>query len=186
MVFIPTLWLPILLSAVLVFVASAVVHMVLGYHWSDFKSIPNEERVQDALRKEGLAPGDYMLPRPASHKEMSSPDVIEKFKKGPVAVMTVFPSGPPSMGKQLVNWFLFCLAVSVAVAYLTGRTLGPDAAYLAVFRVAGTSAFYAHAFGRVIESVWMGRSWMTTAKNVFDGLLYALVTAGSFGWLWPN
>jgi hypothetical protein len=89
------------------------------------------------------------------------------------------------MAKNLVEWFLYCVAVGVAVAYLTGRALGPEATYLSVFRFAGTSAFYAHALGRVVESIWMGRAWSTTAKNVFDGLLYALVTAGAFGWLWP-
>jgi hypothetical protein len=186
MVAIAGLWIPIVLSAVFVFVVSSIVHMFLPYHRSDFKKLPNEERLLEALRAESLSPGDYLFPRPASHKDMGSPEMLEKYKRGPIGVMTVLPSGPPTMGKQLVLWFLFCLAVGIAVAYLTGRALGPGASYLAVFRFAGTSAFYAHGVGRVVESIWMGRAWSTTLKNVFDGLLYALVTAGTFGWLWPR
>jgi hypothetical protein len=185
MVSIPALWLPILVSAVLVFVVSSVVHMFLGYHWSDFKKLPNEDRTLDALRAENIAPGEYFFPRPPSHREMGSADMIEKCKRGPVGILTLLPSGPPSMAKNLVQWFVYCVAVGVAVAYLTGRALGPGATYLSVFRFAGTSAFYAHALGGVVESIWKGRAWSTTAKNVFDGLLYALVTAGAFGWLWP-
>lgn len=185
MVTISALWLPILLSAVLVFIVSSLVHMVFGYHRTDFRKLPNEERTLDALRSENIPPGDYLFPRPPSHKEVRSPEMIEKYKKGPVGLLTVLPSGTPTMGKQLFQWFLFCLAVGVAVAYLAGRALEPGATYLAVFRFAGTGAFYAHSFGRVIESIWMGRAWSTTCKNVFDGLLYALVTAGTFGWLWP-
>jgi hypothetical protein len=90
------------------------------------------------------------------------------------------------MGKNLIQWFLFLLAVGIAVAYLAGRALEPGASYLEVFRFAGTGAFYAHGPGRVIESIWGGRAWSTSFKNLLDGLLYALVTAGTFGWLWPR
>jgi energy-converting hydrogenase Eha subunit F len=186
MVSILGLWLPIVLSAVFVFIVSSIVHMFLGHHRNDFKKLPNEDRLLQALHAENLSPGDYLFPRPASHKDMGSPEMLEKYKRGPIGVMTVLPSGPPTMGKQLSQWFLFCLAVGISVAYLTGRALGPGAEYLAVFRFAGTGAFYSHAFGRVVESIWMGRAWSTTVKNVFDGLLYALVTAGTFGWLWPR
>ena len=186
MVSIMALWLPILLSAIFVFIVSSIVHMVLGYHRSDYKKLPNEEVTLSALRKDPIPPGDYLFPCPASHKEMSSPEMTEKYQKGPVGVMTVLPSGPPAMGKNLVQWFVFLLAVGIAVAYLAGRALESGASYLEVFRFAGTGAFYAHGPGRVIESIWGGRAWSTSFKNLFDGLLYALVTAGTFGWLWPR
>jgi hypothetical protein len=185
MVSIPALWLPIVLSAVLVFIASSIIHMFLGYHWNDFRKLPNEEKVLDALRKEGVSPGDYHFPRPPSQKEMQSPEMMEKYKQGPIGIMTVLPSGAPAMGKQLVQWFVFCLAVSVAAAYLAGRALGPGAPYLAVFRFAGTAAFLAYAGAQFVQSIWMGRAWSSTVKNAFDGLVYGLVTAGTFGWLWP-
>ncbi len=186
MVTISALWLPILLSAVFVFIASSLVHMVIGYHRTDFRKLPNEARTLDVLRSESIPPGEYLFPCPASPKDMNSPEMLEKYGKGPVGLMTVRPSGAPKMGKPLVQWFLFCIVVAIAVAYLTGRALGPGASYLSVFRFAGTGAFYAHALARATDSIWMGRAWSTTLKHMFDGLLYALVTAGTFGWLWPR
>lgn len=186
MVHIPALWLPIVLSAVLVFVASAVIHMALGYHRSDFQKLPDEDRLLEGLAKENIPPGDYLFPCPASPKDMGSPEMLQKYKRGPVGTMTVLRSGPPTMGKQLGQWFVFCLAVGVAAAYLAGRALGPGAPYLSVFRFAGTAAFYIYSGARVVDSIWMGHSWSATVKNVFDGLVYALLTAGVFGWLWPR
>jgi hypothetical protein len=138
MVSITSLWLPIVLSAVIVFIASSIIHMVLPYHRSDYKKLPNEEKLLEAIRSEKVAPGDYTFPCPASPKDMSSPEMMEKYKQGPVGFATIIPSGPPAMGKQLVLWFLFCLIVGFFVAYVTGRTLDFGAHYLAVFRVAGT------------------------------------------------
>ena len=42
------LWLPIVLSALLVFVVSAIIHMVLKYHNRDYKQLPNEVAVRAA------------------------------------------------------------------------------------------------------------------------------------------
>ena len=186
MVAISALWLPILLSAVLVFLLSSLVHMVIGYHRTDFRKLPDEARTMELLRGEKIPPGEYLFPCPSSPRDMSSPEMIEKYKRGPVGILTLRPSGAPAMGKPLVQWFLFCVLVGVAVAYLTGRALAPGASYLSVFRFAGTSAFYAYAFARIADSIWMARAWSTTAKSLLDGLLYALGTAGVFGWLWPR
>jgi hypothetical protein len=186
MVSIPALWLPILLSAVLVFVVSSIVHMVLPHHRTDFKKLPNEDKLRAAIRAENVPPGDYLFPCPKDPKDMSSPEMQAKYKEGPIGVMTVLPTGAPAMGKQLVQWFVYCIVAGIGVAYLAGRTLGPAAEYLTVFRVAGTTAFYIYAGAQLINSIWMGRAWSTSVKNAFDGLLYALVTAGAFGWLWPQ
>lgn len=185
MVPIPSLWLPIVLSAVFVFLLSWVLHMLLTYHRSDYGRLPGEEDVMAAMRKAGVQPGNYHFPHAASPKDMGSPEWIEKCNQGPVGIVHVMPSGPPNMGKYLATWFVFCLVVSVFVAYLTGRTLGPGAPYLSVFRVAGTAAFLAYALGEAMNSIWKGQTWSNTLKSMFDGLLYALVTAGAFGWLWP-
>jgi hypothetical protein len=180
-----TLWLPILLSAVIVFVASSIMHMVLPYHRSDYKKLPDEDKVVAALRSAGAGRGLYMFPF-CSHKEMKSPEMQEKFKQGPVGTITVFPSGAMNMGKYLATWFVFCLVVGVFTAYLTGRTVAPRTVYLAVFRVAGTVAFMAYGVGHVVNSIWMGQPWINTLKHVIDGLVYSLLTAGTFGWLWPR
>ena len=186
MVPITALWLPILLSAVIVFVASSIMHMALPIHKSDYRKLPDEEKVMDALRATGATPGRlYFFPF-TTHKEMKSPEVVEKFKRGPIGLLTILPSGPPAIGKNLVQWFIYCLVVGVFVAYLTGRTLGPGTHYLAVFRVAGTTAFLGYALALIQDSIWKGQTWGITFKHLFDGLVYGLLTAGTFGWLWPR
>jgi len=186
MVPITALWLPILLSAVIVFVASSIIHMVLPIHKSDYRKLPEEDRVLDTLRAAGVTPGPvYHFPH-TTHKEMKSPEAVERFKRGPVGLLTVIPSGPPAMGKFLGQWFLYCVVIGVFVAYLTGRTLIPGTRYLEVFRVAGTTAFLGYAAAQIQDSIWKGQSWSVTFKHVFDGLIYGLLTAGTFGWLWPR
>jgi len=119
-------------------------------------------------------------------KELGTPEMIEKCERGPVGTMTIRPSGAPGMGKQLALWFVYTLLVGVVVAYLTGRTVAPGTEYLQVFRVAGTAAFLCFAGAEPILSIWYGRSWKITVKNMVDGLLYSLVTAGAFAGFWPS
>jgi hypothetical protein len=186
MVSIMSLWLPILLSAVFVFVASSIIHMVLGYHKSNVKKLPDEEGVMNALRPFNIPPGDYMMPTCSGSKDMKSPEFMEKMNKGPVALMTVMPNGQFSMGKSLVLWFIYTLVIGVFAAYIAGRALGPGAAYLEVFRFAGTTAFIGYALALLHDSIWYARAWSTTFKFIFDGLIYGLLTGGTFGWLWPE
>lgn len=180
------LWLPILLSAVIVFFASFIMHMVLGYHKSDYRKLPDEERVTDALRTAGVTRGPaYFFPHFAL-EEMKSAPVIEKLKRGPVGLLTVLPSGPPAMGKNMTLWFLYSVVISIFAAYLSGRLLPPGTAFLQVFRVVGTVAFLGYSAAHAQESIWGGRSWVVTLKHLFDGLVYALLTAATFAWLWPK
>lgn len=186
MVSLGSVLLPILLAAVLVFVASSIIHMVLKYHNSDFARVPNEDQVASALRPFNIPPGSYVLPRAADMKQMKTPEYQEKLKKGPVVMMTVFPSGPMGMGKQLAQWFGFCVLVSLFAGYLATRTLPFGEEYLSVFRVTGTVAFAGYGLALLQGSIWYGRRWAVTLKSVFDALLYGLLTAGAFGWLWPR
>jgi hypothetical protein len=185
MVPLTTLWLPILLSTAIVFVASSVIHMLLPYHRGDYQKLPDEDKLLAALRSAGLKRGLYIFPF-GTHKEMKSPALLEKYKQGPAGMLTVFPSGRPVMPKFLVMWFVYCFIISFFVAYLVGHTVTPGANYLAVFRVAGTAAFLAYGLGHLSNSIWRGQPWGMTIKEVVDGLVYALLTAGTFGWLWPR
>ncbi len=181
-----TLWLPTLLSAVIVFIASTIMHMVLPYHHNDLRKVPKEDEVMEALRKFGIPPGDYAMPLAGSMEAMKSVAFIEKMKAGPVAFVTIRPSGPPTMTKSLILWFVYLVFVSFFAAYMAGRALGPGAPYLAVFRFAGTAAFGAYSLALLQHSIWWGRNWGTTWKSVVDGFVYACLTAGVFGWLWPR
>ncbi len=186
MVPVMSLWLPIVLSAVIVFVASSIIHMVLGYHKGDYPAVPAQDEVQEALRKFNIPPGDYLLPRASSMKEMSTPAFVEKLKKGPVMMMTVMSGSSLSMGPQFIMWFLYSVLVGAMAAYVAGRAVGPGAEYLDVFRFAGTAAFLAYSMALPQYSIWYKRSWRTTLLSMFDGLMYGLLTGGVFGWLWPR
>jgi len=186
MVPVMSLWVPILLSAVIVFVASSVIHMLLPIHKSDFRKLPDEDGVMDALRKAGVGPGDYMFPHAGSMADLKSPAFTEKRTRGPVASMTVMESGPVSMGPSLAQWFLYCVVVGVFAAYVAGRALEPGAHYLKVFRFAGVTAFVGYSLALWQNTIWYKRAWTTTLKANVDGLVYGLLTAGTFGWLWPK
>lgn len=186
MVSLTSLWLSILLSAVLVFVVSSIVHMVLTYHQNDFRRFPDEEAVRRALGPLGIPPGDYALPHAGSMEAMKSPEYTAKLNEGPVLYATVMPNGPFAMGAQLAQWFLFSVLVSVLAGYIASRTLPVGTDYLTVFRITGTVAFAGYALGDMPQSIWYKRGWGATFRSMFDGLLYALVTAGVFGWRWPS
>jgi hypothetical protein len=178
------LWLPILLSSLAVFLASSVIHMALPWHRNDYAPVPKEDAVMQALRPFGLAPGDYMLPRPQDMAQMRSPEFLARMKSGPVIVMTVLPNGPTPMNRCLAQWFAFSAVVSLFAGYVTGITLAHGAPYLRVFQVAGTVAFAGYGLALWPLAIWYGRSWATTARSSVDALVYASLTAGIFGWLW--
>ena len=179
------LWLPVLLASVIVFVASSVIHMTPLWHRNDFPKMPNEDKLLDAVRPLGIPPGDYMVPRP-SPGEMRSPEFAERVKRGPVMVLTVMPNAMLSMGRNLALWFVYCVAVGFFSAYVAGRALPPGTAYLRVFQLVGATAFIGYSMALWQMSIWYSRAWSMTIKATVDGLLYALLTAGTFGWLWPR
>lgn len=185
MVEIISLWIPILLSGVFVFLVSAIIHAVLPYHRTDFRKMPFEDEVMAALRRFEIPPGEYEVPYASSSKERGTPEFVEKATRGPAALVTI-ASGPPSMSKLLIYWFLYSVIVSVFAAYIAGRALPPGASFMSVFRFAGSTAFAAYALALWQDSIWYGREWSTTLKSTFDGLIYAVLTGVIFGWLWPD
>jgi hypothetical protein len=186
MVSLTQLWLPILLSAVGVFVASSIMHMVLKFwHTPDYHKLSNEDEVRAAIRKGNPTPGMYIIPycRP---EDMKKPEFLEKFTQGPVGFLILRPNGMFNMGKNLVQWFGFCLLVSIFAGYLAGATLAGGTVGAQVFRVVGTAAFMAYGFGSFPMAIWWGQPWRATFKDLIDGLIYGLVTAAVFASLWPK
>ncbi len=180
------LWMPILLAAVILFFASFVIHMVLPWHKGDYRAVAREDDVMAALRPFAIAPGDYMIPRPRDPKDMQSPEYKAKMQAGPVLIATVLPSGQTGMGGYLAKWFIFLVVVNVFIAYAVGLVLPAGSDYMHVFRVTGAVAFLAHAAGLWPQSIWYRRNVGTTLRSTVDALAYALLTAGTFGWLWPQ
>ena len=175
------LWLPIVAATLACFFMSSAIWVLFKWHNSDYRRAEREEDVRAALK--GSTPGYYMLPYCVDYAEMAKDEMQQKFKDGPIAYITVAPNGLPAMGPRMISMALYFLLVSVVCAYLVTRTLGPDAEYLSVFRIAGTVAFIANGIAVIPESIWFSRPWSMTLKNILDALIYALITGGIFGWL---
>lgn len=184
MVSVTSLWLPILVAAVLVFVVSSIIHMALKYHQNDFAAVPDEDSVRAGLRS--VPSGDYVVPHAKSNDERQSEEFKEKMRQGPVAFLTVHTPGEMNMGASLLQWFVYCVVVGIFAAYVGGISLGVGSDYLSVFQITGAVAFAGYGLALLQGSIWLGRKWSTTLKSVFDALIYACVTAGTFGWLWPG
>ncbi len=185
MISVSALLLPALLSAVLVFLVSSIIHMVTPWHAADFSRLPNEDGVLAALRPFNLAPGQYVGPRPANMKDMGSPEFQAKVKQGPNVMLNVMP-GAGGMGSQLALWFIYSFIVALFAGYITGKALRIGADYMVVFKFVAAIAFAAYAIALWQMSIWYRRPWIISLKSTIDGVLYACLTAGAFGWLWPR
>jgi hypothetical protein len=186
MEFLSVLWLPILLSAAIVFVASSIIHMVFKFHNTDYKKLPGEDAVLAVMREQGVEPGMYAVPRCESMKGMGEPEMVARYEQGPVGMFIIGPNGPPAMGKALALWFVYSVLVAFFAAYLGFFALGRGAEYMDVFRFVGTATFMAYGVASLVDGVWKGIPWAVVWRHVFDGLVYSLVTAGTFAWLWPG
>lgn len=185
MLSIAELWLPILLSAVFVFIVSSIIHMFLPIHKGDYSKLPGEEHILETMRAQSVAPGSYMFPCPSSMKDMCSPEMVEKRQRGPVGFLTVVPSGPSGMGKNLAQWFAFALLVGFLTALAAKTSLRAGADYHGVFHITAIAALLGYGVRPIPDSIWKGVEWIITLKFIFDGVVYALVTAATFAWLWP-
>ncbi|MDQ2766874.1 MAG: hypothetical protein M3Y30_06930 [Gemmatimonadota bacterium] len=180
------LWLPILLASVIVFIMSSIIHMASPWHKSDFPKLPNEDAIMDALRPLVTGPGDYSIPRPANMAEMKSAEFRAKVERGPRVIMTVTPGGPMTMTRELVLWFVYLIVVNLLTAYVAAHALLPGAPFNAVIRFAGLVSFIAYASALWQLSIWYRRSWGITFKATFDSLIYGVLTALTFAYLWPR
>ena len=179
------LWLPIVLSAVFVFVASSILHMVIrAWHGPDCKGFANESEVGAAMRAGNAQAGMYMIPY-CTPEAMKSPETADKFRQGPVGIVYLRSPGQPNMGVYLGQWFGFCLVVSFLCALLAVHVIAPAADHRLVFHVIGLAAFMGHALGPIPSAIWWGQPWGGAIKHVIDGLIYAIVTGLTFAWLWP-
>jgi hypothetical protein len=181
---VPMLWLPILLSAVAVMIGSSIIWMALKYENAEWKRIPGEDDLIEAVRKLNLpAPGQYLFP----HMMGQSADLLaKKMEEGPIGILLVRKPGKMNMGGMLLQSFIFYLVVSFFVAYVSSHALPHTADYLRVFQVAGVCGFMAYGFALVPEAIWFGRTWKSVLKGLVSALILGCLTAGTFGWLWPR
>jgi hypothetical protein len=180
-------WLPILVSSIFVFAASSVIHMALqAWHRSDYRQVPEEGKLMDAVRPFQIPPGDYMIPNCSDHAQMKTPEFKLKLQQGPVMIFTVLPTGMMAVGKNLFLWFVYLIVVSWFAAFAAAHSLPAYPARPLIWRLVGVTSLLAYSAALWQMSIWYGRSWATTLKTTIDGLIYAAITAATFGWLWPR
>ncbi|MDH3589666.1 MAG: hypothetical protein OEQ74_09700 [Gammaproteobacteria bacterium] len=179
------LWIPILLGGALAWVASGLIHMVIKYHNADYKPLTNEDEVSAAVRNGSPAVGFYSFPYCGDMSEMNDEGLQQKFARGPVGFLAIFPNGMPPMGKLMVQQISFFIVGCVLIAYCASLGLPAGADYMTVFRFVAAVGFLAFGWAIIPFSIWYGHPWSNTARYLLDALIYALVVAGSFGWLWP-
>jgi hypothetical protein len=179
------LWMPIVGSAVVAWFASGLIHIVLKYHNSDFQKLANEDEVAEAVGRGSPKLGLHLFPHCADMSEMANEDMQDKFKKGPVAMLIIFPNGMPNMGKYLGQQFAFFLGGSILIAYCAAFALPPGADFMTVFRVFTAIGFLAYGWATIPFSIWFGFQWSISVKYLIDALIYAMVVAVTFAWLWP-
>ena len=179
-----SLWLPIVVSAVIVFIASFVVWMVLPYHKKDVKTLPDEKALTDHLKTLNLAPGTYMWPGCQSNQEMKSEEYKSRYDAGPWGSINVVGQ-KPNFGRNLILTFLFYIVVSIFVGYITTLARSPGEAFLAVFRVAGATAVLGYCAGSIPNAIFFGKPGRFVLTEFVDGVVYGLLTGATFALLWP-
>lgn len=178
------LWLPILLSAAVVWIISAVVWTAMPHHKQDFIRLPDEDGFMDDLRKSGIKPGNYVFPDFRGSEAMKSEKVQKALEHGPVGHLSLWPT-PLTMGGKLVATFIVYLVVSILIAYLTRVALPGAAPFAKVFQLAGTAGILAYCFSFIPNAVWFGSYKRTIVANIVDGIAYGLITGAIFAWRWP-
>lgn len=180
------LWLAILIAGLLCWVTSALIHMLLKYHNSDYKELPSEDVVASALKENSVAPALYTVPYCSDMKKMGEELMQKKFNDGPVAMITVMPNGMPPMGKLFVQQVLFFIFGSFLIGYLATLSIQGNTEFMAVFSHVFVASFLTYGWAQIPYSIWMGQPWSNCVRYLIDALIYAAVTAGTFAFLWPS
>jgi hypothetical protein len=182
---VPMLWLPIVLSAIIVMAGSTIVWMVFKYENADWKVIPGEDQFRDAVRKLNLpAPGQYVFPHMMGSADPQT--AMKKAEEGPSGILLLRRPQKWSMSKPLIQSLIFYLVVSFFAAYVASHAVSRGTDYLRVFQVVGAASFMGYGLGVFVDAIWWGRTWSSAFKTALSGLIYACLTAGTFGWLWPR
>ena len=186
MVAVSALWMPIVVSAVFVFIALMLIHALLGWHMGDMGAVPGEAKVMELLRGLNVPPGDYRFPYGRTTKEMTSPEFEARMQQGAVGIMTIWPNGGINMGRMFVQWFVYTLVVGALTAYVAAATHGPGASRADVFWASGTVAFCCYVVALWQDWIWWGRGTRFAMTYSMDGVIFALITGATFAWLWPR
>lgn len=176
-----SLWLPIIVSGVVLFFASWAAWMLLPHHKGEWQGLPNEDSTLDALRSANIPPGQYMFPHGATPEECKSDTFKAKMQAGPVGTLTIW-KGPPNMGINMLCTVLFFVIANFVIAYLAGIALPPGDSFMHVFQFVGTAGILTYGTANILNGIWFGRKMVA---DIADGIAYGLITGLVFAALWP-
>jgi hypothetical protein len=186
--FLTALWLPILVSGVAVWFASALFWMAIGHHNKDVDAIPNEQEFIETIRRFGLKPGNYGYPDFQKCKSLPKEERAKFYKdwdKNPSGLLRVW--APANMGVNMFLTFFFCLVTSAVIAYLGWAALKHSGEPFAhVMQILGTAGILAYCFASFPNDIWFQKSKRAMLTNLIDGLVFGLLTGAIFAWLWPK
>lgn len=186
MVALTDLWLPILISAIAIFFLSFLMWMVLPHHRKDFGAVPDEDGLMSTLRAQGVKPGLYAIPHCGDPAQMKDEVWMKKRNDGPSGFLNVVPTGAWHMGGALGRWFVLVFAISVVTAYVGTIALPAGAEFMTVYRLTGACLLLAFCSNLFSDCIWKNHPLKMVMMHAFDGVVYALVAGGIFGWLWPE
>lgn len=176
-----TLLLPIILSAIALFVASFVSWMVVRLHKDDWRKLEKEDEFFAKVQELKPAVGSYNFPH-CTPENMKDSAMQEKLNQGPCGVMTIFPPGQ-SMGRNLGLTFAHYLGVSFCIGYLATLAFERGAAFGDVFRFVATAGLIAFLAGIIGHAIWFR---IRIIGHLIESIVYALIMGVIFAALWPG
>lgn len=192
MEFLVQLWLPIVASAVAVWIVSAIIWMALPTHKKDFDKLPDEQAFMAAVKALNIPPGNYGYPFFGDRSNCNTPEAKRAMEEGPIGILNNWKPGM-KMGKSMVLTFLVYLVVSFLIAYMAWHALhrgpvlpGSRPAFGDVMQLTGTAGVLAYAFAFLPNGIWFQAKCRALVFCVIDGVVYGLVTGAIFAWLWPH
>jgi len=180
MAFLLGLWLPIVVTAVVLFFASFVAWMILPHHFGDRSKLDKENEFMDHLRDLNVQPGNYLFPYAASGKEMGSQEHQKRYAKGPRGTINIYSM--PNTGANLFCTLLFFLVTATIIGYVAWEALeGWDPAkvtFLKVFQIVGAVGVLTYSSAGILNGIWFKKKLVT---DIVDGIVYGIITGLIFG-----
>lgn len=189
--FLTQLWLPILVSGVVVWIASAIFWMAIGHHNKDRDTLPAgaDRELMATISRLNIAPGSYSFPDFSQVDKSLPPKERRAAQK---ALYNTHPQGllrvwrPINMGRNMALTFLFYLVSSTVIAYLAWAALPHGATFAKVFQVVGTAGVLAFTFASFPGDLWFQEKRRAMVMCLIDGVVLGLIAGAIFAWLWPR
>lgn len=177
-----SLWLPILLTTVMLFFSGFICWMVLPNHKPDWKKLPNETEFLHKMAEWDIPKGNYAYPYAMDKESMEGENAKKAIEQGTFGTIQAW-GGQPSMGNNLLCQVGFLFVTNFCLAYLATLGVAPGADFMTVFRFVATAAFLTFTAAVVPGAIWFKNR---ITGHIIDGVIQAAIAGAVFAWLWPS